>query len=81
MDSWLYHSDLLAFIFAKIICKKKLIWNVRHSNLERKSNKFTTLLVVKLNSLISRKVDLIRFNSFKSKNVHQIMDIVKSRGN
>lgn len=79
VDSWLYHSDLLAFIFAKIICKKKLIWNVRHSNLERKSNKFTTLLVVKLNSLISRKVDLIRFNSFKSKNVHLDYGYCKKR--
>lgn len=70
VDSWLYHSDLLAFLVAKIFCKKKLIWNIRHSNLEKEANKSSTLLVVKINSLISKYVDLIRFNSFKSKKVH-----------
>src|SRR5690625_5159273 len=39
IDTWLYHADLLGFIIAKILGKKKLIWNIRHSNLDKNANR------------------------------------------
>lgn len=63
IDTWLYHADLLGFLIAKISLRRKLIWNVRHSGLEKGTNKPRTLRIVKLNSLLSRHVDLITFNS------------------
>jgi glycosyltransferase involved in cell wall biosynthesis len=70
IDTWLYHSDLIGFLVAKILLRKKLIWNIRHSNLNKADNKFWTLKVVKFNSLLSRYVDKITYNSYESKKNH-----------
>lgn len=70
INSWLYHSDLVGFLISKVLLKKKLIWNVRHSNLDKSANKKTTLLIVKLNARLSRYVDCITYNSNKAKYVH-----------
>lgn len=69
VNTWLYHADIFGFLLAKVLLKKKLIWNIRHSNLEAGANKKSTLRIVKLNSLISKFVDAITYNSksaFKS---------------
>lgn len=70
VNSWLYHSDLVGFFISKVLLRKKLIWNVRHSNLDKSANKKTTLLIVKLNARLSRYVDCITYNSNKAKYVH-----------
>lgn len=63
VNTWLYHSDFYGFIIGKLILKKKLIWNIRHSNLDKNANKAKTLMIVKINSLLSRYVDYITYNS------------------
>jgi len=63
ISTWLYHSDLFGFLVAKILLKKKLLWNVRHSNLDKNSNKARTLKIVKINSWLSKYVDAITYNS------------------
>ncbi|WP_286680882.1 glycosyltransferase [Tepidanaerobacter sp. EBM-49] len=63
IDTWLYHADIVGFIVAKIILRKKLIWNIRHSNLNKDANKSTTLKIIKFNSFLSRYVDCITYNS------------------
>lgn len=72
IHSWLYHSDLFAFIFGKMLLKKELIWNVRHTNLSKKHNKKLTLLIVKINSMLSKHVDKIVYCSHSSYNSHKI---------
>lgn len=63
ISTWLYHADIFGFIVAKLLSKKKLIWNIRHSNLDKEANKPRTLKIVMLNSLLSRYVNCITFNS------------------
>lgn len=70
VNTWLYHADMIGFIVSKILLKKKLIWNIRHSNLEKKANKARTLLIVKINSMLSKYVDYITYNSRKAKHTH-----------
>lgn len=70
IDTWLYHSDLIGFIVAKILLNKKLIWNIRHSNLNKLENKKSTLAIVRLNSLLSKYVDSITYNSNDAKKNH-----------
>ncbi|MSU02127.1 glycosyltransferase [Tissierella pigra] len=70
VDTWLYHADILGFIIAKILLRKKLIWNVRHSNLDKDANKSTTLKIVKINSILSKYVNLITYNSNKALENH-----------
>ncbi len=39
VDTWLYHADIFGFLISKILLRKKLIWNIRHSNLDKSVNK------------------------------------------
>lgn len=71
IDTWLYHADFIGLIVGKLFSNKKLIWNIRHSNLDKNVNKKSTLKVVKINSKLSRFVDIITYNSNKAKIVHE----------
>lgn len=70
VDTWLYHADLFGFLVSKILLRKKLIWNIRHSNLDKDANKSRTLKVVKINSFLSKYVDSITYNSYKALETH-----------
>jgi glycosyltransferase involved in cell wall biosynthesis len=70
VDTWLYHADFLGFIIAKILLNKKLIWNIRHCNLDKDANKLRTLKIVKANSFLSRYVNHLIFNSNKALDNH-----------
>lgn len=70
INTWLYHADILGFIMAKILLRKKLIWNIRHGNLDKDANKSRTLAIVKINSFLSKYVDFITYNSNKALETH-----------
>lgn len=70
VDTWLYHADIFGFLIAKVLLKKKLIWNIRHSNLDKDVNKSWTLKIVKINSILSKHVDTITYNSYKALENH-----------
>lgn len=70
LDTWLYHADIFGFLIAKLLLRKKLIWNIRHSNLDKDANKPTTLKIVKVNSILSKFVNLITYNSNKALENH-----------
>lgn len=70
VQTWLYHADLLGYIITRFSKYKKLIWGIRHSNLDKDKNKSSTLKIVKMNSFFSKKVDYIVSNSIKAKETH-----------
>ena len=70
VNTWLYHADIFGFFIAKILLRKKLIWNIRHSNLDKDANKSRTLMIVKTNALLSKKLDCITFNSNRALENH-----------
>ncbi len=70
VDTWLYHADIFGFLIAKVLLRKKLIWNIRHSNLDKDANKPLTLKIVKINSVLSKYVNLITYNSNRALENH-----------
>lgn len=70
INTWLYHADIFGFVLSKILLKKKLIWNIRHSNLDQNANKPSTLRIIKLNSKLSKYVNSITYNSYRALEVH-----------
>lgn len=70
INTWLYHADIFGFVVSKVLLRKKLIWNIRHSNLDKDVNKSSTLKIVKLNSFISKYVNSITYNSNKALETH-----------
>lgn len=55
VQTWLYHADFFGGVAAKIAGVKNIFWNIRNSNLDKKT-KFSTKLVLKINALLSRFV-------------------------
>ncbi len=70
--SFLYQSDLIVII-TKLIFRLKtiVIWNLRHSKTSFLGNKFSTYLNIKVNSLFSKYVDAITYNSEASFYAHK----------
>lgn len=71
VHTWMYHSDLLGGLAARLAGCKRVIWCVRHSNLSKAENKRSTLWVVKVCAWLSRCVPVqILSCSHRAKEVH-----------
>lgn len=71
VDTWLYHADIFGFLIAKVLLRKKLIWNIRHSNLDKNANKPLALKIIKINSILSKHINLITYNSNRALENHK----------
>jgi glycosyltransferase involved in cell wall biosynthesis len=47
VQTWLYHSDLVGGIAAKLSGRTKLFWSIRQSNIDADSNKRSTIWIAK----------------------------------
>lgn len=71
LNCWMYHCNYIGYFLGKLAKCKKIIWNIRHSNLEPCYNHLTTLKVVDRCAKISKNIDLIAYNGERAKNVHE----------
>jgi len=79
VQTWLYHADFLGGLAAKLIGVKKVIWNIRHSNLGIEVNKRHTRMTARLCALSSGWLanDII-CNSDRAAQVHQALGYKKA---
>src|SRR5699024_9728068 len=70
IQTWMYHADLFGYLLYRTSKVKKLIWGIRRSNLDAKINKKSTLIIAKINSILSRKVDVVVNCSLRAKETH-----------
>ncbi len=71
IQTWMYHSDLIGGIASRLACRSPVIWNIRHSNLDPRANKKTTLLTAHACALVSGRVpEKIICCSESSRQVH-----------
>lgn len=60
VQTWLVHGDLIGGIAAKLAGVKRVLWNIRYSNIEFGNAKFTTILIIRFLSILSNIIpDLI----------------------
>lgn len=71
IQTWLYHADLLGYIAAKLFHIKKIIWNIRCSNMDLKQYSFATRIVLQILVRFSRNVNAIIVNSIAGKELHK----------
>ena len=53
VQTWLVHADFIGSISARLAGIKKIIWNIRYSNIEIGKAKITTVLIIKILSVLS----------------------------
>lgn len=53
VQTWLIHSDLIGGIAAKLCGLKKIIWNIRYSELKLGKSKLSSIIIVKILSYLS----------------------------
>ncbi len=53
VQTWMYHSDLMGGVVAKLLTKAPIVWNLQASNIVNHPDNKTTLLTIKLCALLS----------------------------
>lgn len=71
VSCWMYHANAIGYYSTKRFKNKKIIWNIRHSNVDRRFEKKTTVLVNKYCRRVSKKIDLIVYNGVDARNAHE----------
>lgn len=56
VQTWMYHSDLLGGLTARLVGVPVVLWSIHHTNLDPGSNKRLTLLVARVCALLSRAI-------------------------
>tara|TARA_B100002052_G_C15881693_1_gene599600 strand:+ start:1397 stop:2530 length:1134 start_codon:yes stop_codon:yes gene_type:complete len=71
LNCWMYHGALFGTLISFFYKVKGLFWLIRHSELNLKSTKISTLVVAKLCAFLSKNPKSIIYNSEESRNVHE----------
>jgi len=72
IQTWLYHSDLVAGLLGAFLTNARIVWNIRQTNLDPSLNSARTLMVVHLCARLSRRLPTrIICNSRSSMNSHE----------
>jgi len=78
VQTWMYHADLMGGVIAKMAGVRKVVWNVRHSNLDPCCNNRGLLKVAKLCAFFSSWVpDHIVCCSEEARRVHMAIGYKK----
>ena len=73
VQTWLVHADFIGSFAARLAGIKKILWNVRYSNIEIGKAKFTTILIIKILSILSYIIPkLILVVSKRAKKIYEM---------
>lgn len=80
IQGWMYHGNLAAS-FCSLLYKNRIpvVWNVRRSLHDLKTEKLTTRLVIKLNAFLAFLPKKIIFNSHLSAKQHEAIGFIKQK--
>lgn len=71
VQTWLYHADLVGGIAGRLACQNNIVWNIRHADLNPKTDKRSTILTARTCALLSRWLpQKIICNSETARDIH-----------
>lgn len=72
VQGWMYHGNLAAFYAWRTLRKKPVLaWNIRHSLSDLNAERFLTRQTIRVGRRLSDSVDLLLYNSSKSRVQHE----------
>ncbi|MPX98319.1 glycosyl transferase family 1, partial [Salinivibrio sp. VYel6] len=72
VQTWMYHADLIGGVIARLAGVKNIVWGVHHTTLVKGESKRSTILIAKINALISSFIPReIIYCAEKSRQVQQ----------
>ena len=77
---WMYHANLLGYLAGRAAGVKKIVWCIRHSNLDPKLNSTMTLRINRICARWSAKVSAVVYNGNRAREVHEQMGYCRSIG-
>lgn len=81
VQTWMYHADFIGGIISKIAGMKKIVWGVHHTNLLKGQSKQGTLIIAKINAILSKFIpDKIIYCAEKSREAQEEIGFCKSKG-
>jgi len=73
VQTWLVHADFIGSFAARLAGIKKILWNVRYSNIKIGKAKLTTILIIKILSILSYVIPkLILVVSKRAKKIYEM---------
>jgi glycosyltransferase involved in cell wall biosynthesis len=80
VQTWMYHSNLIGGLAAKLAGRKPLIWGIRQTNVDSASVRLRTSLIAKGAARLSRTLpDHILYNSHTSRRAHAALGYADDR--
>jgi len=70
LQTWLYHSDLAGLVIGRLAGIRRIVWNIRCSELDARYERGRDGLVLRLLVLLSRYPAVVIANSFAGREVH-----------
>ncbi len=71
IQTWLYHADLIGILIAKATGVKKVVWNIRCSDMHLQHYAGSTRCVLKVCAILSRLPQAVITNSHSAKEYHE----------
>ena len=80
VQTWLVHADFIGSFSARLAGIKRIIWNIRYSEIKIGKAKITTIIIIKILSFLSHIIpSFILIVSKKAKKIYEIVGYNKSK--
>lgn len=79
LATWMYHANLLGFFVAKLTRCRRIVWNVRHSNLNPELNNRLTMVICRVCAPLSRFVSKIAYNGNSARRAHEFVGYAEEK--